>query len=222
MAKCGGLMLNILWALMILCGILCAAVTGNVAALSEAAIDSAGDAVSLCITMTGVVAPWMGLMEIAKESGLVERMTKGIAPFLYFLFPKIPKDHPAFGYISANVIANVLGLGWACTPPGLKAMEELARLERERGNPQYLEDGEDRQGKKPKERWASEEMCTFLILNVSSLQLIPVNMIAYRRQYGSSDPAGIILPAILATLVSTLVAVMFSKLKSLGRRVRNC
>lgn len=222
MAKCGGLMLNILWALMILCGILCAAVTGNVAALSEAAIDSAGDAVSLCITMTGVVATWMGLMEIAKESGLVERMTKGIAPFLYFLFPKIPKDHPAFGYISANVIANVLGLGWACTPPGLKAMEELARLERERGNPQYLEDGEDRQGKKPKERWASEEMCTFLILNVSSLQLIPVNMIAYRRQYGSSDPAGIILPAILATLVSTLVAVMFSKLKSLGRRVRNC
>ena len=215
-------MLNMLWALMILCGILCAAVTGNVAALSEAAIDSAGDAVSLCITMTGVVATWMGLMEIAKESGLVERMTKGIAPFLYFLFPKIPKDHPAFGYISANVIANVLGLGWACTPPGLKAMEELARLERERGNPQYLEDGEDRQGKKPKERWASEEMCTFLILNVSSLQLIPVNMIAYRRQYGSSDPAGIILPAILATLVSTLVAVMFSKLKSLGRRVRNC
>ena len=141
---------------------------------------------------------------------------------MYFHFPKIPKDHPAFGYISANVIANVLGLGWACTPPGLKAMEELARLERERGNPQYLEDGEDRQGKKPKERWASEEMCTFLILNVSSLQLIPVNMIAYRRQYGSSDPAGIILPAILATLVSTLVAVMFSKLKSLGRRVRNC
>ena len=215
-------MLNILWALMILCGILCAAVTGNVAALSEAAIDSAGDAVSLCITMTGVVATWMGLMEIAKESGLVERMTKGIAPFLYFLFPKIPKDHPAFGYISANVIANVLGLGWACTPPGLKAMEELAKLERERGNPQYLEEGEERQGKKPKERWASEEMCTFLILNISSLQLIPVNMIAYRRQYGSSDPAGIILPAILATLVSTLVAVAYCKLKSLGRRVRNC
>ena len=215
-------MLNILWALMILCGILCAAVTGNVVALSEAAIDSAGDAVSLCITMTGVVATWMGLMEIAKESGLVERMTKGIAPFLYFLFPKIPKDHPAFGYISANVIANVLGLGWACTPPGLKAMEELAKLERERGNPQYLEEGEERQGKKPKERWASEEMCTFLILNISSLQLIPVNMIAYRRQYGSSDPAGIILPAILATLVSTLVAVAYCKLKSLGRRVRNC
>ena len=101
-------------------------------------------------------------------------------------------------------------------------MEELAKLERERGNPQYLEEGEERQGKKPKERWASEEMCTFLILNISSLQLIPVNMIAYRRQYGSSDPAGIILPAILATLVSTLVAVAYCKLKSHGRRVRNC
>ena len=202
-------MLNILWALMILCGILCAALTGNVAALSDAAIDSAGDAVSLCITMMGVVALWMGLMEIAKESGLVERMTKGIAPFLYFLFPRIPRDHQAFGYISANVCANVLGLGWACTPPGLKAMEALAQLERERGNPEYQENARDL-----RQRTASPEMCTFLILNISSLQLIPVNMIAYRRQFGSADPAGIILPAILATLVSTAVAVIYCKWKN--------
>lgn len=199
-------MLNALWALMILGGILCAVLTGNVGALSDAAMDSAGDAITLCITMAGVVALWMGLMEIAKESGLVERMTKGIAPFLYFLFPKIPKGHPAMGYISTNVIANVLGLGWACTPAGLKAMEALAELERERGNPDYGKD----QGAG---RTASAEMCNFLILNVSSLQLIPVNMIAYRRQYGSDNPARIIFPALLATLVSTAVAILYCKLK---------
>ena len=209
-------MLNVIWAFMILGGILCAVLTGNVGSLSDACLDSAGDAVTLCITMAGVVALWMGLMEIAKESGLVERMTKGIAPFLYFLFPRIPKGHPALDYISTNVIANVLGLGWACTPAGLKAMEALADLERERGNPQYLETETSRHGKG--ERTASREMCTFLILNVSSLQLIPVNMIAYRRQYGSDDPAKIIVPALLATLVSTAVAIVYCRWKDGGRR----
>ena len=224
-------MLNTIWAFMIVCGILCAALTGNVGALSDAAIDSAGEAVNLCITMAGVVALWMGLMEIAKESGLVERMTKGIAPFLYFLFPRIPKGHPALDYISTNVIANVLGLGWACTPAGLKAMEALADLERERGNPEYAVDEEEqpeqnenrvserhpeksKAGRRKRERTASAEMCTFLILNVSSLQLIPVNMIAYRRQYGSDNPARVILPALLATLISTGVAVIYCRWKN--------
>ena len=121
------------------------------------------------------------------------------------MFPRIPKNHPAREYIATNIIANVLGLGWACTPAGLKAMEELANLERERGNPQYLENTE------VKGRSASNEMCIFLILNISSLQLIPVNMIAYRSQYGSVNPAVIVAPAIVATLVSTVVAIGFCK-----------
>lgn len=227
-------MLNYIWAFMILGGILCAALTGNMEAVTNAAIDSAGDAVTLCITMTGVVATWMGLMEIAKESGLVERMTKGIAPFLYFLFPRIPKGHPAFSYIATNVIANILGLGWACTPAGLKAMEALSDLERERGNPEYQEtrakegkDGKDGKGTlgsqkgtagPKKDRAASPEMCAFLILNVSSLQLVPVNMIAYRSQYGSKNPAAIIAPALLATLISTAAAVIYCKWKDRGMR----
>ena len=111
--------------------------------------------------------------------------------------------------------ANVLGLGWACTPAGLKAMEELAKLEAERGNPAYLSDGKGAGEKR--ERIASNEMCTFLILNISSLQLIPVNMIAYRSQYGSVNPAGIIAPAIVATFISTAVAVVFCKVMN-GRR----
>ncbi len=200
-------MLNYMWALMILVGVLYAAFTGNLGALTDAALDSAGEAISLCITMAGVMALWMGLMEIGQQSGLIERMTRGIAPFLNFMFPRLPKGHPAREYIATNLIANILGLGWACTPAGLKAMEELAKLEAERGNEGYLQ----QPVASSHVRIASNEMCTFLILNISSLQLIPVNMIAYRAQYGSADPARIIAPSILATAVSTLAAVVFCK-----------
>lgn len=235
-------MLNAIWAFMILLAVIYAACTGHMADVTNAALDSAGEAVSLCLTMAGVVALWMGLMEVAQQAGLIDKLTKGIAPFLRLLFPRIPKGHPAEGYIAANVIANVLGLGWACTPAGLKAMEELAKLEAERGNPEYLE-GETtertsrerkyaqttasgkslrgsnageafrQQGTADRSRRASNEMCIFLILNISSLQLIPVNMIAYRSQYGSANPTAIIAPAIAATLVSTLVAIVYCKIK---------
>lgn len=210
-------MLNYIWAFMILVGVIYGAFTGKMAEVTNAALDSAGDAVSLCITMIGVMALWVGLMEIAQKSGLIAKLTKGIQPFISFLFPRIPKGHPAREYIATNLIANVLGLGWACTPAGLKAMEELAKLEEERGNPAYLADnGNVGNGKG---RVASNEMCTFLILNISSLQLIPVNMIAYRSQYGSVNPAGIIAPAIVATAVSTGVAIVYCKGKDRKRRV---
>ena len=201
---------------MILIGVVYGAIAGKMAEVTNAALDSAGDAVSLCITMIGVMALWVGLMEIAQKSGLIAKLTRGIQPFIRFLFPRIPEGHPAREYIATNLIANVLGLGWACTPAGLKAMEELAKLEVERGNPAYLDDGKGIVGKR--ERIASNEMCTFLILNISSLQLIPVNMIAYRQQYGSVNPAGIIGPAIVATFVSTLTAVVYCKGKGRKRR----
>lgn len=195
-------MLNYIWAFMILMGVVFAAFTGRMDVVTNAALDSAGEAISLCITMAGVVSLWMGFMEIARESGLIRKMTEGIEPFLNFMFPRIPKKHPAREYIATNVIANLLGLGWACTPAGLKAMEELGKLEEERG---------------ARDRVASTEMCNFLILNISSLQLIPVNMIAYRSQYGSANPAGIIAPAILATAVSTLTAILFCKIRGCRR-----
>lgn len=210
-------MLNYIWAVMILLGIIYAACTGNMEAVTNAALSSAGEAVTLCITMAGVMALWMGLMEIAGQAGLVEKMTNGIRPFLKLMFPRIPQNHPALGYIATNIIANVLGLGWACTPAGLKAMEALAKLEEERGNPSYLKAS-------AKERAASNEMCIFLILNISSLQLIPVNMIAYRSQYGSAEPACIIAPAIVATSISTLAAIVYCKIKDksqsfLGKKI---
>lgn len=214
-------MLNAIWAVMILLAVLYGAASGHMSEVTNAALDSAGEAISLCITMAGVVALWMGLMEIAQKAGLIEKLTRGIAPFLKFMFPRIPKEHPVREYIAANIIANVLGLGWACTPAGLKAMDALAKLEAERGNPEYLdtrpghrhgEMGGSSPGKSG-DRRASNEMCIFLILNISSLQLIPVNMIAYRSQYGSANPTAIIAPAIAATLVSTLVAIVYCKIK---------
>lgn len=199
-------MLNYIWAFMILVGVLYAAFTGNMAAVTDAALASAGEAVSLCITMAGVMALWMGLMRIAETAGLITGLSSGIQPFLSFMFPNLPKKHPAREYIATNFIANILGLGWACTPAGLRAMEELGKLEEERGTEGY--------GKKEGHgsKVASKEMCTFLILNTSSLQLIPVNMIVYRTQYGSANPAAVIAPAIVATLFSTLIAIIFCKI----------
>lgn len=193
-------MMNYIWGGMLLIGIIFGVVTGNTQEITEAALQSAKEAVTLSITMLGVVSFWMGFMEVAMEIGVMEGMTKGIAPFLHYLFPEMPKRHPAFTAISTNFIANVLGLGWAATPAGIQAMKELESLEKERGRKEYvMAEGE---------RAASDEMCTFLVMNISSLQLIPVNVIAYRSQYGSVNPAQIIAPGIVATFASTIVALV--------------
>lgn len=205
-------MLNYLWAGMIVIGIIFASFTGKMPDITNAALDSSKEAVALCITMMGVMAFWVGLMEIASKAGIIESASRKIRPLIRFLFPNLPAGHSAEEHITANIIANVLGLGWAATPAGLRAMEELSKLEEDR-----------RAGRMPgtvrKRGIASNEMCTFLILNISSLQLIPVNMIAYRSQYGSVNPAGIIAPAIVATFVSTAVAVVYCKGKDRRRRV---
>jgi len=186
-------MLNYIWGFMIITGVIFGAFTGNMEAITNAAIDSSKEAVTLCIAMIGVMSLWSGLMEIATKAGLIAAFTKSIQPFVTFLFPNIPKGHKAREYISTNMIANILGLGWAATPAGLKAMEELETLNK---------------GSKT----ASTEMCTFLIINISSLQLIPVNMIAYRSQYGSVNPASIIVPAIIATLGSTIAGICYARI----------
>ncbi len=197
-------MLNYLWALMILIGIVVGICNGRIEDLGNGALEAAGSAVTLCITMLGIMSLWMGLMQIARASGLLERMTKGMRPVIRFLFPDLPAESPAGEYIATNMIANLLGLGWAATPAGLKAMQELGEVEKERRKKKHLS---------VEEGTASKEMCIFLIMNISSLQLIPINMIAYRSQYGSANPAGIIVPAIMATFLSTLTAVIFCKWK---------
>jgi spore maturation protein A len=216
-------MLNFLWGGMILIGIIYAALNGTMQQVNTAAIESAREAVTLCITMLGVMGLWLGMMEVARASGIMERLTKALRPFLYFLFPDIPKGHRCLEPISVNLISNLLGLGWAATPAGLSAMEELAKLEKERGNKAYGEDEENstrgNRGKgKRYPRVASNEMCTFLVLNISSLQLIPVNIIAYRSQYGSTAPTAILAPGLIATATSTIVAILFCKIMNRAKK----
>lgn len=206
--------MNNLWAGMMIVGVIYGAFTGRIDAVTEAALESAKDAVMLCITMLGVMSFWTGLMEIASKAGIMEMASKKMRPLIRFLFPNIPKGHPAAEYITTNFIANFLGLGWAATPAGLKAMEELENLEEERRKScsnesvQVVPRGV-----------ANKEMCDFLILNISSLQLIPVNIIAYRSQYGSVEPTAIVGPAIVATTIGTLTAVVFCKL--VGKNIYN-
>ena len=192
-------MLNYIWAFMMMIGITYSVITGNVEAVSNGFLTSAKEAVTMCVTMLGVLSFWMGIMEIGKKAGIFRHLTRIVGPLVDFLFPDIPKEHKSREYITSNMIANILGLGWAATPPGLKAMEELAGLEKERGNIGFSEN-------------ASDEMCTFLVINISSLQLIPVNIIAYRSQYGSVNPTTIVGPAIVATFVSTVVGIVFCKI----------
>ena len=165
-------MLNYLWSGMILIGILFAAFSGKMPDITTAALDSSKEAVTLCITMMGVMSFWAGLMGIAEKSG---------------------------------ILANVLGLGWAATPAGLEAMEELQKLEEDRRLGKAA-------GPVRKRGVASNEMCTFLIVNISSLQLIPVSVIAYRSQYGSVNPTAVVGPGIVATAVSTGAAILFCRI----------
>lgn len=202
--------MNYLWAAMMLLAVVYGALRGTVPAVTQAALDSAREAITLCLTMLGMLSFWMGMMQIGRASGLIRRMTRGIRPVLRKLFPRIPEDHPALEQIAVNCIANMLGLGWAATPAGLKAMEELKSLEEDRRKGRYS-------GRASPPGTASDEMCTFLVVNISSLQLIPVNIIAYRSQYGSVNPAAVIAPSLAATLLSAAAAIVFCKVMD-GRK----
>lgn len=191
-------MLNILWVIMIAGGIFFAAFHGTMGQITESFISSSTEAVNLCIFMLGVIGVWNGMMEIAVKSGLMKKIAKTMYPFIRWLFPDIPPRHKANEYIAANMAANILGLGWAATPAGLKAMRELQKLEEGGGR-------------------ASDMMCAFLVLNISSLQLVPINMIAYRSQYGSVNPAAVVLPAICATMISTIAGIVFIKIMEITR-----
>ncbi|MDE5697777.1 MAG: nucleoside recognition protein [Lachnospiraceae bacterium] len=216
-------MMNYIWGGMLITGIIFGAATGNMQAVTDAVLQSSKEAVTLGISMLGIVAFWTGLMEVAEEAGVITGLTRLIAPFMRFLFPKIPKGHRAWDSLSANFVANILGLGWAATPAGLRAMNDLQELERERGNSEFMDTkiamADSGALSNCGARTASNEMCTFLVMNISSLQLIPVNIIAYRSQYGSANPAAVIAPAIVATFFSTVVAVIYCKVMNRKQRV---
>ncbi len=186
-------MLNVIWGFFLIGGILTGAFLGRMDLVTNAVIDGGRNAVELAFTMAGVVAVWSGILKIAEKGGMIDALAEKMEPFLDFLFPEVPRGHAARRYISANFAANFLGLGWAATPAGLLAMEELAKLNGKTGR-------------------ASNAMCMFLVVNMSSLQLVTVNILAYRAEYGSLAPAEIMGAGIAATLGTTLVGILLAKI----------
>ena len=176
-------MLNLIWSAVIGLGILMCFFTGNAETAAQAFTDGAAGAVELCIFMAGTMSFWSGIMNIAEKSGLIDRLSEKIRPIIVFLFPDIPVKSMAFKYICINMAANFMGLGWAATPAGLMAMEEMNKINKIAGT-------------------ASRSMCMLIIVNVSSIQLLPVNIIVIRQKYMSAAPFDIVLPAIIATSVS--------------------
>ena len=194
-------MLDYLWAGMLIFGILWGILQGKGAELTQAVLDGGRSAVDLSLTLLGAMAIWTGLMEIAEKCGILQGIHRLLRPAIRWLFPDLPEDHPATESISMNFAANILGLGNAATPAALKAMKELQDLQVDK----YT---------------ASDAMCTFLIINISSLQLIPINMIIYRSQYGSVNPAMITVPVLIATVASTVVGVVMCKVLRTAPRAK--
>lgn len=185
-------MLHYIWGGMIMIAVLFGAVNGKLGVIGAAAIEQAKEATNLTLILMGTMGVWLGFMKIAEASGLIQILTKKLKPFLHWLFPQIPKKHKSLDSIAMNLIANFLGLGSAATPFGLKAMEELQEINQNKDT-------------------ASNSMIMFLVVNISSVQLLPINIIAYRVQFGSANPAEIIGPAILATIISTFVGIIMTK-----------
>lgn len=187
------LMVNKIWGFFIIVGTLFALCNGKIDVINEEILTSCKSALDLVIQLFPVIALWLGVMKIASSSGLLEKISYKISPVLRFIFPEIPKGHPALGYISSNIIANIFGLGNAATPFGLKAMESLQDLN-------------------PKKEEASRSMITFLVLNTSGLTLIPTTIISMRMLYKSVSPTEIIVPCILATTISTIVGLLLDRI----------
>ena len=182
-------MINYIWAGMLIIGFIAGAATGNLEAVTKAAIDNAQSAFEMSLGLIGVMSLWLGLMKIAEESGIVEKLAKALRPITLRLFPDVPADHPAMGAMIMNIAANMLGLGDAATPLGLKAMQELQKLN-------------------PVKDTATDAMCMFLAINTSSVTLISATTVAVLAAAGSANPTEIIGPTIIATACSTTVGII--------------
>lgn len=185
-------MVNIIWASMAIIGIVYAMFNGTMEEVNKAIFESASEAVTLSIGLISILVFWLGIMKVAERAGILQALSRIFRPIVIRLFPEIPPDHPAIGYIISNITANIFGLGNAATPMGIKAMEQMKRLS-----------GTDT---------ASRSMITFLALNTSSLTLIPTTVIAIRMQYNSVSPTEIVGTTIIATLISTIGAILLDRL----------
>lgn len=186
-------MLNTIWFIMIFVGILYGALTGNLGEINNIILKEAQEGVSFAISLIGIMGFWLGLMNIAEKSGLIKNIAKGFRPVMKIIFPDIPRNHPAESWILMNFIANMFGVGNGATAFGLKAMKELNTLNTNK-------------------KRATNAMAMFLIINMSSLQLVPLTVVKLRHDYGSINPTGIIGITLLATSLSTIIAIIIGKL----------
>ena len=178
-------MVSLIWIFLILIGITYGLLSGNIDLINTSILNSGSKSLDLLLSILPIIVLWTGIMKIAEDSGFLNKVSKLFRPILSFLFPKVPKDNPSLGYIASNVTANMMGLGSAATPFGLKAMKELQKIN-------------------PDKKVASSSMITFLVLNTGGVTIIPTTVIALRMSAGSIDPTCIVLPAILATLLSNI------------------
>src|SRR5690625_762084 len=184
-------MVNLIWSCMAIIGIVYAMINGTMDQVNKALFESASDAVTLSIGLISILVFWLGIMKIAEKAGILTALAKLFRPFIVKLFPDIPSDHPAIGYILSNVTANLFGLGNAATPMGIKAMEQMKQLS-----------GTET---------ATRSMITFLALNTSSLTLVPTTVIAIRMQYNSISPTEIVGTTIIATVISSVSALLIDR-----------
>ncbi|WP_003543807.1 nucleoside recognition domain-containing protein [Desulfotomaculum nigrificans] len=187
-------MVNYVWLGMIVFGIIVAGVQGHIEVVTRAALDGAQVAVKTSLSLIAIITFWLGIMKLAEAAGLVQALARLVRPVMRFLFPGVPKDHPAMGAIVMNLSANILGLGNAATPMGLIAMQELQKLNRHRPDT------------------ASEAMCTFLALNTGCITLIPTTIIGIRLLYGSQDPTEIVGTTVFATFCGMTVAIIADRI----------
>ncbi|KON87181.1 spore maturation protein [Sporosarcina globispora] len=185
-------MVNIIWVILTVIGVVFAMINGTMNEVNEAIFNGAKEAVTLCIGLISILVFWLGMMRIAEDAGLLKKLASLFRPIVKKLFPEVPSDHPAMGYMLSNMMANMFGLGNAATPLGIKAMEELKRLNGGKNE-------------------ASRSMITFLAINTSSLTLIPTTVIAIRMNYNSASPTDIVGPTLVATFCSTLAAIMIDR-----------
>lgn len=186
-------MLNVIWPIFIIISFIYALITGNVEKVSNGIFDSASSAVELTLTFFGTICLWNGIMNIAKKTTLMSKLTKILQPAIKFLFPELKHNEQAKEEISMNVVANLLGLGNAATPLGLKAMETM-------------------QKENTKKDTLTNSMAMFIVLNTASLQLIPTNVIAIRSSIGSIAPSSIILQVWGATIIAAAVGITATKI----------
>jgi spore maturation protein A len=186
-------MMNYIWLTIVILAVVLGGINGKIENVTKSAIDAASDSVRVAIGLIGAMALWLGIMKIAEDSGLMSLAAKAIAPILKKLFPDVPSDHPAMASMTMNIAANMLGLNNAATPLGIKAMEDLEKLNTQPGT-------------------ASNAMCTFLTINTAGLQLVPATMIGIMASAGSKEPTAIIGTTIAATCAALIVGVSTVKL----------